>query len=187
VLRAHERALGGRSGISFFHVSVCGFGELTLLGEDGVKDVISILHPGTDIPTEIALCARDRLLVVRSHNVIEDGPDTEAPSQTTAKSCWALHDGYEEVRQQRSVFSFIVMLDSRDRPLLHFLSLRRHSPKSPLPISFRSFKGFAQIYGPISASSSLEIGCLVGEEKSLVQSIACIGLKLNGSSRWRIS
>jgi predicted protein tyrosine phosphatase len=81
-LRANERGLRGAvRGLRLADVSVCGFGELALHCKPGVTHAISLLDPGTDIPAEIALFARDRLLVQRFHDVIEDGPDTEAPRQ----------------------------------------------------------------------------------------------------------
>jgi predicted protein tyrosine phosphatase len=61
-------------------ITVCGFAELTEQGGGGFSHVLSILDPGTPVPSEIDAFSAERRQELRFHDVIGDAPEMTPPS-----------------------------------------------------------------------------------------------------------
>jgi predicted protein tyrosine phosphatase len=71
-------------------ITVCGFAELKGYGGVGVSHVLSLLDPGTPIPSELDRFGGPRRLELRFHDVIKELPYTKPPSIEDVEGILAL-------------------------------------------------------------------------------------------------
>jgi predicted protein tyrosine phosphatase len=65
-----------------FQLTVCGLGELTGYSQARVSHVLSILDPGTPVPTDFGAYAEHDRLELRFHDIIDAQPGLLCPDPT---------------------------------------------------------------------------------------------------------